>query len=518
VTRRPGLFFAAFILVTAAGLTSRLLSIVSTGISGGSLHHLLSAVKMNPTDPASKRRLGVGWIENGDVASGITWLERSLKLNPLSPDTWLELARAHLTDPVQRERHFEQGIAELRTAARLGPGRPELSLVVGMELLRLWPLLDGETQAECRQRLSRGINHMSPEQVDTMIRDWYRYSRSWDLLASVLERCPDACDHVAEYLLELGAPLEWRWRLLDASERRRYAEIRARYNELLRGGLNVLELEILIQRIDRIQGYARLLNPLDMDWIRYRNFREDLLYQAFEQSLRQFRRHARERQRREVSGWVKRVIFETSILDLADLPRRLNDVGLLREDDPQSRILRIHLDLRTGNHAGALERARQLLPTLQGKRFVEVGLLAVRAAIAVRLMTLALQEVEDVLRQDPDNLEALWRRVQVNRFLREDVSQKDLDRLRNEATLEIGGNGKVSAGVPLVEGVRAAVRVPRSAVTENRLLQVYLDGAILLEKYLENEAETVWLDIPFPTEMEPMPNVEAKVLEVKSEK
>jgi len=518
MTRAGRFFTAALLLLATVGFTARLLSLLAAKTGTDSIRSYAVAVRLNPVDPDKMRRLGAAWLREGNVPLGIAWLERSLWGNPLSADAWMELGRAHLTDPEQRKHHFELGIAELRTAARLGPGRTGLSLAVGMELLRLWPLLDDDAREECRQRLSRGINHMRPGQVDEMVRDWYRYSRSWDLLASVLERCPDVCTRVARQMLELQAPLEWRWRLMDASERQNYARIRSQYTDLERSGQNVSQLEGMIREMDRIRGYARLVDPKNLDYVRYRAFREQLVFAAFVQSLRQFRRNPLERQRQEVTEWLKQLIFQTRTLDLADLPRRLNDVGLLRPDDPQSGIQRAHLDLRVGDHAGALDRARQLLPAMNGEPAVEAGLLAVRAAIAVRLMTLALQEVEFVLGLDPDNFEALWRRVQINRIIREDVSPQDIERLQNEAILEIGPGGQASARVPLVEGVRAAVSVPRSAVTEKRLLQVFLDGAILLEKYLGDEAETVWLDIPVPTEFEPMPNVEVKVLEVKSEK
>lgn len=516
--RRGGLLTAALLLVATVGFTMRLLSLLAANTGTNPIRAYAVAARLNPVDPRNKMNLGTAWLKAGNVPLGIAWLERSLRGNPLCADTWMELGRAHLTDPEQREQNFELGIAELRTAARLGPGRTELSLAVGLELLRLWPLLDDAAQEECRQRLSRGIDHMSPGQLDTMVQDWYRYSRSWELLAAVLEKCPDVCTRVAKKMLELQAPLEWRWRLVDASERQTYARIRSRYTDLERRGPNVSELAAMITEMDQIHGYARLVDPKNLDYVRYRAFREQLVLAAFEQSLRQFRRNPNEPQRKEVTEWLKRLIFQSRTLDLADLPRRLDDVGLLRPNDPHSGLLRVHLDLRVGDHAGALDRARQLLPAMKGEPAVEVGLLAVRAAIAVRLMTLALKEVEDVLKLDPDNLEAFWRRVQINRVIREDVSPADIERLESAAMVEIGPDGQAFACVPMVEGVRAAVKITGGSGAGKRVLQVFVDGAILLEKYLEAGPQTIWLNIPMPEEIDPMPKLEVNILVINPEK
>ena len=513
---RRRLLTALLLLLAAAGLTARFLSKAATGIGGRSLRYRVAAVQINFMDPENMRQLGVALLEQGDVERGIAWLEQSLQKGPLSPQTWVELGRAHLTNLEQRKHHFELGIAELRTAARLGPGRPELSLSVGLELLRLWPLLDNEAQEECRQRLSRGISHMGPEKVNSMIGDWYHYSRSWELLAGVLKSCPNSCKQVGERLLQLGAPLEWRWRLLEASERRHYAEIRTQYNELERRGVSIAELKSLIQKMERLRGYARLLNPQDMDWIRYRNFHEDLLYRVLEQSLRDYKRKPENQLRMDIMDQLERVIQQTHRVDLADLPRLLEELDIWRPGEPNSLIMRIRLDLRIGDHAAALERAQQLLPSLKAEpAALEVGLLAVRAAIAVRLMTMALQQIENILHHHPENLEALWRRMQINRFLREDVSQQDIEYLQNESILEIAHKGQTSARVPLVEGVHAGVKIPASSDSKNRLLQVYLDGAILLETYLGAEPRIIWLDVPVPEDVEPMPKLEAKIVVIQ---
>ncbi len=513
---KHGFFLAALLVAAAAGLTVRFYSIMAIRFSGSSLRHLAAAAKLNPVNPEIKRRLGSAWIQAGQTEAGIECLKRSLKADPFRSETWLELAGAHLTDPVQRERHFEQGIAELRTAARLGPGRPELSLRVATELLRLWPLLDKDGQKECRERLIRGIVYMKPEQVDAMVRDWYRYSRSWDLLAGVLERCPDACDRVSARLLELGAPLEWRWRLLDASEKRRYAQIRSRYADMERYGMDIPNLERMIDDLDTIRGYSRLLDSENMDWVRYRNFREVLLFKVMEQSLRNFERTPQDVSMPEILAQVERLIAQTRIVDLADFPRRLSDLGVLKSDHSRDRIMQIRLDLRVGDHAGALENAQQLLPVLQTGQVVEVGLMAVRAAIAVRLMTMALRQVEDLLKRDPANIEVRWRWVQIKRFLREDVSENDLEVLQNASLLRISRNGAAAGKIPLVEDVRAGIDVPEGPFGGRRLLQVYLNHAILLEKYLDDSEQIVWLDLPVPTELDEMPMVEAKVVEVKT--
>ena len=514
--RKRGFFLAALLVAAAAGLTVHFYSIMAIRLSGSSLRHLTAAAKLNPVNPEIKRRLGSAWIQAGQTEVGIIWLKKSLQKDPFRPETWLELARAHLTDPVQRERHFEQGIAELRTAARLGPGRPELSLLVATELLRLWPLLDKDAQEECRQRLVRGIAYMKPEQVDDMVRDWFRYSRSWELLAGVLERCPDACGRVSERLLELGAPLEWRWRLLEASERRRYARARSQYVEMERHGIDVPGLEKLIEDLDSIRGYSRLLDPGNMDWVRYRNFREVMLFNVMDQLLRNFERNPEEVSMSEILEQVERLIAQTRVVDLADLPRRLSDLGILKSDHSRDRIMQIRLDLRVGDHAGALEHAQQLLPALQTGKVVEVGLLAVRAAIAVRLMTMAMRQVEDVLKWDPDNIETLWRRVQIRRFLREDISKSDLEVLQNACLLKVSRDEATTGKIPLVEDVRAGIDVPNGPTGVRRLLQVYLNHAILLEKYLDDSEQIVWLDLPVPTELDEMPMVEAKVVEVKT--
>lgn len=512
---KHGCSLSRILLVLALiGLTGRFFSWLAPRVACFKpLRACRIAVTLNPLDDENLRMLGMAWLDRGDTQKGLLWLNRSLEQNPLSPETWKTLGQTHLTDPVLRQTHFERGIAELRTAARLGPGRPGLSLSVGLELLRLWPLLDEGARDECRLRLSRGIHYMVPDQVDAFTRDWYRYSRSWELLAAVLETCPEACEQVAQRLIELGAPLKWRWRLLEAAERRAYAVIRTRFDEARKQGLTVDKLEEMIGQVERFSGYSRLVDRENKDWERFQVFRESLILLALQRSIRRYRIHSGESQREEVSVWIERAVNQTHVIELADLPRRLEELGFWRSIDTQSRELRVFLDMRNGNHTAALSGAQELLNTVDGVDAQRVGLLAVRAAMAVRLMTSAQKFAAAVLARDPGNLEALWRRVQISRFLREDVDDEDLKRLGAAAILNLVDK-EVEGIVPLLEGVRAGVNVTASSIGSKRLLQVYVDGAIFLEKYLEPEAQIVWLDLPVPEELDSMPIVRAKILDI----
>ena len=509
---------SAILLVAAlVGLTARFFALLAPLVVGPeSLRGRRVAAALNPLDADNLRRLGVAFLERGEVQEGIYWLERSLAQNTLSPETWKALGKVHLSNPALRQTHFEQGIAELRTAARLGAGRPRLSLSVGIMLLRLWPLLDEGARVECRGRLQRGIHLMTHGEVDAFTRDWYRYSRSWELLAAVLEKCPDTCRRVAQRLLEMEAPLEWRWRLLAAAERRKYAEIRNRFNELQKRGITVVELDELTAQLGQLQGYGQLIDREDKDWIRTQLFRETLISQALQRSMRHFRINSGKASRQQVMVWLNRVVAQTRIVELADLPRRLEEMGFWRSNDLLVRELRFTLDMRNGNHAEALSGAQDLWDTVKGAAVLRVGLLAVRAAMAVRLMTSAQDFVDAVLQRDPNNLEALWRRVQIDRILREDVDQADLKRLQIAALIDLAHEATATKALPLVEGVKAGVKVPEAPGGIKRLLQVYLDGAILLEKYLNAEAQTVWLDVPVPEDSEPMPWVRARILEIKT--
>jgi len=318
---------------------------------------------------------------------------------------------------------------------------------------------------------------------------------------------------VAQRLIELGAPLKWRWRLLEAAERRAYAVIRTRFDEARKQGLTVDKLEEMIGQVERFSGYSRLVDRENKDWERFQVFRESLILLALQRSIRRYRIHSGESQREEVSVWIERAVNQTHVIELADLPRRLEELGFWRSIDTQSRELRVFLDMRNGNHTAALSGAQELLNTVDGVDAQRVGLLAVRAAMAVRLMTSAQKFAAAVLARDPGNLEALWRRVQISRFLREDVDDEDLKRLGAAAILNLVDK-EVEGIVPLLEGVRAGVNVTASSIGSKRLLQVYVDGAIFLEKYLEPEAQIVWLDLPVPEELDSMPIVRAKILDI----
>jgi len=509
-SRRPG--SALLLLVIATGLTVKFFATWSPPLIGSApIQVLKAAATLYPSDPEVLRRLGIAWIQRGETERGIDRLKKSLERNPLAPDTWIALARTHMNDPVMRQTHFEIGIEEARTAARLGAGRPGLSMSVGLMLLRLWPLLDQDARDECLDRLKRAVTRMGPQEVDILARDWFRYSRSWPLLAKVMEASPDACQRTADRLMEKGASLEWRWRLLAAAERRKYAVVRNILDEEVHRDLRESELEEMIRLMDEIRGYARLVDPGDKDWIRYRNFRDELLYKTMIRAVRRYRRRPHERSRQRVLKCLSRLLSRPRTLDLSDLPLRLEEIGIWKKtSDSLAERMRIRLDFYVGDHAGALERAEQLVPAVKPAVAIQVRLLAAKAAMAVRLMTSALRHVNAVLQVDSANLEALWLRTRIKRVLGEPVEDGDMRRLR-QASLVTLVDGSADIAVPLVKGVRVEIAVPAGALGKRRMLKVIVDGAVFLEKYLDANESRTWLDLEISDELDRMPRVQVGI-------
>ena len=438
-------------------------------------------------DSDAAREAGQWMLNKGEKDSGLVLLTRALESNPLNPDIYLLLGRSRLYEEDIENRAFEQGLLELRTAARLGRSRDSIAAETGMQLLALWPILDEKARKECERLLIRGVRVI---ETDALVSTWWRYSRNRSLLASVLESRPEVMRIAADTLTRMGAPLEWRWRLLAANERLEYADLRRKYRGYRNNRTRLEELE---RRMKAILGYGTLLDSNDPDWPRYRIFRERLLLEALENAEQQFRHHPGPQTRETTITLLRRVLEETKNVDLIPIEGLLAGTALWdAENKPDDSLLRARLYMRTGNYSRAMELS---VATAESRKdqtgaYFEARLLATRAAMAMKLMIAARGQVRMILDQDPGHLEANCLMGSILRELRQDIPDGEAERIRKGCQLNLS-SGRLERRIPLFPGVNPEIRVPAGRPGQKRLLHLRMDGQVVLERYLSGEGELV---------------------------
>lgn len=440
-------------------------------------------------DPEAATGAGRRMLEKNERAAGMVVLSKALRSSPLDADIYLMLGRFRLYAENIRDREFEQGLSDLRTAARLGGSRDDISAEAGLQMLGLWPHLDENERRECERLLIRGIRVLD---TDTLVRTWWRYAKDRELLASVLEPRPKVMPIAADTLTRLGAPLTLRWRLLAANERLEFSRIRSEYSD---ARLSAARLKAMAGRMEAIVGYASLVDPDDPDWQRYTIFRERLLLEALENALRQYRHHPGPEALEPAIELLKKVLRDTRNVDLIGVESMMAELGVwAKTTDPEDFLLQARLSLRTGNYSRALELSAKGAEIIE--KSIPALLVAARAAMAMKLMIVARGHLQRILEMDPTHREAKCLMRIIQGELRLNVPQDETNQLKNLCRVTVGG-GAMEQRIPMIPGEQIVVAVNPVNPGIKRLLHLRVEGRVVLEQYISSAGERI--SIPMDT-------------------
>ena len=337
---------------------------------------------------------------------GISFLQRSLSLNPFNYRAHFELGKARLSHLPLTDEMFRKGIAGLKRSVRLGGGK---NTDVGRRALELlidhWPRLRDTDKILCRKLLKNVIGKMDDANFEALLGRWEVSSRDVTLFEGVLETAPRFYDLAAGALTRLEIEPELRRLFKVNHEIYTLEDVKEQYRNLSNRPDLTAQLKALRLRLKKnIKGYYQLVRNSKFKRQHYRELLTRLNFHILSRLFTAGNPLDPPQQREMIEDFLLSCIDDfSSSSDMEDLYRLLDKNKFFSSGDARSQYIRGLLLYKQRDYAAViahLERVKFSASTGYGEHgdeYPRILLLLADAYIASRLLTKAqtvLTEIE----------------------------------------------------------------------------------------------------------------------------
>ena len=435
------------------------------------------------------------------------YLRQALKRNPFDYRSRYYLAKAYLRLSAVDNDYFDRGVAELKRAARVRGSNKQIALDCSRMFFSLWPLLEDEDQRFAADLLTRAMPLLSWEDFSPLLESWTLYVQDPQLLNTLLMARPEFYGPAANQLVSAAIPLAWRWQLLDLYEQYSLDAGERLFNEKQLN--NELDREQVVQILRHlaVRGYFRLQPGSRFNPEKLEALQRQLLLEIIAGMLAEPEPGAGT----QLREYIERFVREHSALGaLKELQRLLTDGGYFKENDFVSLRVKTLIANRVGDHAGviadveALRKSISFVKKEQSADYTGILLLLVDSYYSSKLMTAAEAVAGELVREQPDNTDVLWRVLRVRKILgSEGATDKALEeklaRVENSRFITASRTSETFTaylfGQPQVEITLDPAL--RAKLKPQQLVQVFVDGWIAFESYVEGMPEKIVIGPPF---------------------
>jgi len=436
-------------------------------------------------------------------------LRRSLRRNPLDYQARYYLSKAYLRFSAVDNDYFELGVRELRRAAAIRGSNKFIAVDCAKVFFSLWPLLEGEDRKFTADLLSGIMPVLSWPEFSALVEMWSLYVQDAPLLMKLLQLKPDFFGPAAEQLVAAGIPLPKRWEMLALHEAYALDTLERRYNELsMQGAIGADDARSLLSQVRAIKGYHRLHGGAFFDEGKLAKLRRALLIDVITGMIAGAGDDPGQAARlRELIEYY--IAEHSGLNELDELQKLLLERGYFRENDFPSLRLKTTIAFRKADHGGviaeieALRHGISFVRKEQADDYTAILLLLIDSYYSTKLMTAAEAVAGELLREQPENPDILWRVLRIQNILGIEGEpdpglQARLAAVEDSRRLEIA---RVNAphdaylfNQPEIEITLAPAL--RSGLKAGQLVQVFVDGKIAHESYAGDLPEKVVVGPP----------------------
>lgn len=492
------------------------------------LKSLTMATRLFPLVYAYPGEAGFALMEKGtrdndasQVQAAMPYLRLALKRNPLDYRSRYYLAKAYLRLSAVGNDYFDRGVAELKRAARVRGSNRQIALDCSKMFFSLWPLLEEDDQRFATDLLTRAMPFLSWEDFSPLLESWTLYVQDPPLLNTLLTARPEFYGPAANQLVSAAIPLAWRWQLLDLYEQYSLDASERLFNEKRLNNELDKEQAVQILRHLTVRGFFRLQPGSQFKPEKLEELQRQLLLEIIAGMLAEPEPGAGA----PLREYIERFVREHSALGaLKELQRLLAEGGYFRENDFPSLRIKTLIANRMGDHAGviadveALRKGISFVKKEQAADYTDILLLLVDSYYSSKLMTAAEAVAGELVREQPDNMDVLWRVLRVRKILGSEGAvdkplEEKLARVENSRFINVSRTSETFAaylfGQPQVEiAIDPALR---EKLQPQQLVQVFVDDKIAFESYAEGLPEKVVIGTPF-VDIESKVKVQVNVL------
>lgn len=469
---------------------------------------------------------GTNATDKSAVKMSMSLLRQALRRNPLDYQARYYLAKAYLQFSAVNNDYFDLGVRELKRAARIRGSNKQIALDCSRVFFSVWPLLEAEDQSFAAGLLANVMPALSWAEFSPLLEMWSFYVQDAPLLMELLQRKPEFFGPAADQLVAAAIPLDQRWELLNLHEIYSLDALERRYNELsLQGQIGLDDARSLLNQSRQLKGYYLLLPQSKFSLEKLAKLQRALLLQVISGLLTAARAQADPRSAPQLREYIQAYIADHSELNsLDELQKLLEEKNYFRSNDFSSLYLKTLITYKKGSYGDIITEIEALRKTIsfvkkeQSADYTNILLLLVDSYYSSKLMTAAESVARELYENQPDNPDVLYRVLRIRNILgAEGAADAALDAklaaVPNSRFLNlVKANGLYDAFLfnqPEIEIVVDPALLAQ--LKPKQLLQVFVDGRIAFESYIDGLPAKIVIGPPF-TEVERKVRVQVNIL------
>lgn len=474
---------------------------------------LLFPLEARPCILGGRRSINRPRLTGADREGAIRLFTRAVGRNVLLDQVHFTLAVLFQQKALDDPRYLARSLRSFLRAAVVNGGQDVTQTTeILKRILPSWGYLSATDRQLYSQLLGRVITRLSRDSFKALLDAWGTHCLDIGFFGGALEKAPQLSEVMADALMQHEIDMELRQSLLADFEAYSLERAQARYRQLVQNPmLGTGDLQAIYRFLRKnVSGYHRLASRSAFDEKEYADFMRRLNLHILQLLFAQPNWQKDPRTQQEIAEFVRTCIAEfPEAGNLEMLRRLLEQQKFFALRSPQAFHCQQLLDFHDGEYSRVIEAIgeyRQSLPfDLQSppREYLEVMWLLVDAQIESGLLIQALPVLQETERLFPGRTETAWRLMRIEQVVGQD-RQMEMD--REPMTARVRDSRIIDIGAPDLRQTvfllgpdplefRFAENI-RPLLKSRRLLQVFVNGAILHEAYLGRVPPVFTLRIP----------------------